>query len=117
MPWGAARGRESRSHTMRPVAGGGVRAAHLAHSARAGLGVFVGLLWQSQGMTAADPAGARAACLHLIASFKAAESSAERWRRRPVILDPRQFFIAAMPLFEYLMVSDEGEGSAALPRT
>ncbi len=61
-------------------------------------------------MTAADSAGARAACLRLIASFKAAESSAERWRRRPVILDPRRFFIAAMPLFEYLMFSDEGEG-------
>ncbi len=61
-------------------------------------------------MTAADSAGARAACLRLITSFKAAESSAEHWRRRPVILDPRRFFIAAMPLFECLMFSDEGEG-------
>ena len=58
----------------------------------------------------------RQACLGLIASFKKAEAAACRRRRRPVILDPRRFFIAAMPLFEYLMFSDDdGEeaGSAA----
>lgn len=59
-------------------------------------------------MTAADPAAARAACLSLIASFKRLELSMER--RRPVILDPRRFFMAALPLFEDLIFDDGGEG-------
>src|ERR1017187_7286103 len=59
-------------------------------------------------MTTADSACARAWCLGLIASFKALELS--KGRRRPVILDPRSFFIAALPLFGYLMFGDGGDG-------
>jgi hypothetical protein len=57
-------------------------------------------------MTTAD---ARAACLGLIASFKALELS--KGRRHPVILDPRSFFTAALPLLGYLMFDDGGDGT------
>ena len=64
-------------------------------------------------MTAADPAAARAACLGLIASFRALEMSAERRRRSPVIFNPRSFFMAALPLFEYLVFGGNSNGGSA----
>jgi hypothetical protein len=39
----------------------------------------------------------------LIASFKAVELAAIRRRRRPMVLEPRRFFMIAFPLFEYLL--------------
>lgn len=61
-------------------------------------------------MAAADSTDIRAAGRELIASFKALELAASR-RRRPVMLDPRRFFMAAFPLFEYLVFEEQGEGT------
>src|SRR5258708_31445965 len=57
-------------------------------------------------MVAADSAATRRVCLELIASCKALERAASRRRRRPVVLDPRRFFMTAFPLFESLLFEE-----------